>query len=129
MACPGATTPSNSPNPQEIAQASVKLLADAWKGTADACVAAGESARKACQPVLDKAKPAIIAAANAVDAWDAVSQQNWPCLARSAVNILQQAMTLVPSLVLPDIVNSALGLVNSYATGYCPSVAADAGVQ
>jgi hypothetical protein len=125
-ACPAATSPSSN-NAQAVAQQSVVLLGDAWTAAANACVAAGEATRVACQPALDQAKPAILAAASAVDGWSAANQSNWACLAQSAVQFLNQLSVYAPKLVIPPIVLDAIGLINQYAAQSCVAPVVDGG--
>lgn len=124
----GATQPTV--DPRAVARGTVETLESAWMVTAKSCMAVAgatdnQTTADDCKTYLVPARDAIVAAANAVDAWTAADQGNFPCLIKSAVDGLQNAKAIATLAgPLPQLVNDGFALANMY-TPQC--VAQDAG--
>lgn len=110
---------SNTPqlDPRAIARGTVETLEAAWIATAQACIEVSKtqqspSTLQQCEKVLTPARDSLIAAAEAVDAWDARAQGNFPCLIQDAVSGLTSIRNLVADtgVKLPQVVDDGLAL-------------------
>lgn len=124
--CSGAPSPAVQ-TAQSTAQASIKLLNDAWIAAAQVCLYNVVDSHK-CGPILHQAYEYIQVAARASDAWVAQSQGEISCAVGSASAAVYQAFTII-GVQIPQLVADALQAaqaLSGFTSGAC---VADAGAE
>lgn len=104
------------------ARAAVSLSADAWNLVADACVDVAVAQKshqtlQACKDALVPARGAIVVAADAVDAWTAAAQKDFPCAIADILKGLSAGLDIVHSAggQTPQLVTDAMKIASIYA--------------
>lgn len=105
------------------ARAVVIMAVDVWNASGNACIelvqqTSDTKLAQKCDEVMTPASKTIKAAADAVDAWNDVTQKNWPCTMAAVVDSLEQINKLVPSLTgkIPPLVTDTLVLAKNAAS-------------
>ena len=104
-----------------LARGTVTALAEAWTVSVDVCLAVEKTPHQ-CAKILLPAHDALIAAASAVDTWDAAAKKNLPCLIFSIVQDINVAESLAADagVHVPQAVDDALKLAAIF-TPQCAS--------
>lgn len=137
LALAGCPNPANAPGlppdasaAQVSADEALQAMAQAWNASAAVCLNAegsGALSKGSCASVLLPAHDALMAAASAVDAWNAGSQGNFACAVAGVVAGLVDVSQLLADakVAVPSEVTAALDLAKAFA-GLC---AQDAGAE
>lgn len=115
-----ACTPASSPiDARGLARGAVVTMTDAWNVASTICLdqeVVGKLPDGTCAKNLLPARDAILAAADAVDTWDAAAQGNFACLIFAAFKDVDATRVLLTDLgvQVPQLVTDGLALAKAF---------------